>query len=130
MGVTINMVPKDGGNSFTTYAFGRWGDVHTASDNLTAALRAQVLTPTLPLNVYDSALSVGGPIKRDKVWFYTTGRLANSRVQVAGVYFNKTQGTPVYTPDLTRPAYYEEPLRSGAGRLTWQASERNKLSVY
>ena len=31
------------------------------------------------------------------------------------MYFNKTQGTPFYTPDLDRPAYRKEWLKSQAG---------------
>ena len=38
------------------------------------------------------------------------------------MFFNTTQGTPFYTPDLDRPAYREEWFRSHGGRLTWQAS--------
>jgi hypothetical protein len=60
------------------------------SDNLTDELRARGLaTSNTALAVYDSALSAGGRIKRDKARFYTTARLAGARVQ-----FNRTQGTP------------------------------------
>jgi hypothetical protein len=47
-----------------------------------------------------------------------------------GLYFNKTIGTPFYTPDLDRPAYRAEWLKSVGNRLTWQVSEKNKVSVF
>ena len=48
----------------------------------------------------------------------------------AGDYFNKTQGTPLYTPDLDRPAFRKEWLKSQAGRLTWQVSPKNKVNAF
>lgn len=53
-----------------------------------------------------------------------------SRQLVPDLYFNKTQGTPLYTPDLDRPAYRKEGLATIGGRLTWQASQRNKVSAF
>ena len=49
--------------------------------------------------------------------------------QLPGVYFNKTKGTAFYTPDLSQPAYFLEWLQSGGSRVTWQASNKNKVSV-
>ena len=60
----------------------------------------------------------------------TMARASGSRNEVAGIYFNKTRGTPFYTPDLDRPAYRKEWLKSVAGRLTWQASQRNKVNLF
>lgn len=47
-----------------------------------------------------------------------------------GGFYNKTQGTPFYTPDPSRPAYTENTLNSHAVRLTWQASQKNKFGFF
>jgi hypothetical protein len=56
--------------------------------------------------------------------------MAGNENTVAGLYFNKTQGTPFYTQDLSRPAYRKEWLRGASGRVTWQAAEKNKISGF
>ncbi len=75
-------------------------------------------------------MTEGGPVKRNRLWFFAAARANGSQNEVAGIYFNKTRGTPFYTPDLDRPAYRKEWLKSIAGRLTWQASQRNKVNVF
>ena len=130
-GVVINMIPKDGGNSFSTYVYGVFGNDALQANNLDAELIARGVTTTnSAIYVYDTAVSVGGPFKKDRLWFYATGRMADGKIQVPGVYFNATQGTPFYTPNLEEPAYRREYLRSGALRLSWQASEKNRVTSY
>ena len=132
-GVVIDMIPKEGGNLLSGLVHGNFGNDSMQSNNLTDDLRARGITTTNEaIRIYDTALSVGGPIRRDKVWFYATGRLSGSKINVPGIFFNATQGDPClcYTPDMNRPAYRQEWLKSGAVRLTWQASERNKVSFY
>jgi hypothetical protein len=73
---------------------------------------------------------VGGPIRKDKLWFFAATRFTGSKNQVPGVYFNATQGTPIYTPDLNRPAFRKEWLESQALRVTWQVSPKNKINGF
>ena len=49
-----------------------------------------------------------------------------------GPFFNTSIGSPTfeYTPDESRKAYRTEWMRSVGGRITWQASERNKIGVF
>ena len=42
---------------------------------------------------------MGGPIKKDRLWFFTAHRWWGSQEYAPGNFYNKTQGTPVYTPD-------------------------------
>ena len=75
------------------------------SDNLTDELRARGLdSVNKVLYLFDVDGSVGGPISRDRLWFFTAHRVSGNQNQVAGIFFNKTQGTPFYTPDSDRPA--------------------------
>jgi hypothetical protein len=127
-GIVMNMVPKTGSNIFETNASFLGTKDSLQSDNLTADLRARGLTSTAKvLHLYDGNVSVGGPIKQDKLWFFTAGRLAGNQNSVVGVYFNATPHSPFYTSDLSRPGYRKEYIQSLGGRLTWQATQKTKV---
>jgi hypothetical protein len=55
--------------------------------------------------IWDLGGSLGGPIKKDTLWFMTAHRSWGAQEYAAGNYFNATHGTLFYTPDLSRPAY-------------------------
>jgi hypothetical protein len=130
-GVSINMIPKEGGNALNFELSGTFANHHLQSENLDDTLRDRGLTTTSKvLALYDVNVTAGGPIKKDRLWFFLATRFLGNKNQVPGVYFNETQGTPLYTPDLDRPSYRKEWLRSQGGRLTWQASPKNKVSVF
>lgn len=127
-GTLTNMVPKEGGNSFRATVAGMFTDDSLQSNNLTSDLRAQGLTTVDKiLNMHDASGTLGGRIVRDKLWFFTGHRRWGNRNQIAGVFWNATQGTPFYTPDPDRPADRLEYYQSHAFRFTWQASPRNKV---
>ena len=99
--------------------------------NLTDELRDRGLTTSQELDyIYDYGISVGGPIKKDKIWFFTSFRRWGTNNFIPGVYWNKTQGTLSYTPDLDRPSSQYEWNRSNAVRVTWQVSAKNKLNLF
>ena len=100
-------------------------------DNLNDRLRERgVRTPGKVLRAYDVNVPFGGPIVRDRLWFFVSTRFQGTKNQVPGQFFNKTQGTPFFTPDLDRPQFRKDWLKSQAVRLTWQISERNKLAGF
>jgi hypothetical protein len=126
-----NVVPREGANRFGFDASGTFTNQHLQSDNLTDELRARGVTANNKvLTFYDASATFGGPIKKDRLWFFTATRASRNKNTVVGLYFNKTIGTPFYTPDLDRPAYRAEWLKSIGNRLTWQVSEKNKVSVF
>jgi hypothetical protein len=74
-GVNLNVVPKDGGNRFSLSTNNSYTDKSLQGSNLDDALRARGVTTGVPTKqVYDYGLGVGGPIKKDKLWFYTAHR--------------------------------------------------------
>ena len=79
--------------------------------------------------LYDLGGGMGGPIKKDKLWFSFGQRWFTTRSYLPGNYFNKLQGTLFYEPDLSRPAYTEDYYRETSLRATWQVSQRNKLNL-
>jgi hypothetical protein len=128
-GTVTNMVPKEGGNAFRGEVYGLFSGSKLQMANLTDELRARGLTTTNEVvRVWDAMFTLGGPIKRDKIWFFALFREWGTEGQGAGKFWNLTQGTMFYTPDLSRPATGSEWYESKAVRVTWQASQRNKFN--
>ena len=128
-GVVANMVPKEGGNNFRGQASGLFSGSKLQMSNLTDDLRARGLTTTNEVvRVWDATFTLGGPIKRDKIWFLGLFREWGTEGQGAGKFWNLTQGTMFYTPDPARPATGTEWYESKAVRITWQASPKNKFN--
>lgn len=130
-GALVNLIPREGGNQLRGSLFGLWTGKRLSGSNLDARLRARGLTTESKiLEIYDATVTLGGAIVRDKLWFYTAHREWGNRHQMAGVFWNATQGTPFWTPDPNRPADRYQWYESHLGRITWQASARNKLNYF
>jgi hypothetical protein len=139
-GLNANMVPKDGGNQFHGSFNAEGTNNHFQSDNLNDELRLRGLTRTNSVRkIYDVGAGFGGPIKQDKLWFYTAARSWGSIEQLAGVFFNANQSAlsprnlsasnpPVYRADLSRPAFYDRYTKDASLRLTYQATEKQKFA--
>lgn len=129
-GLNVNMVPKDGGNRFSGSTLIEYADSSFQGSNLSQALRDRGLTRTNRLReLYDAGIGVGGPLKQDKLWFFAAGRGWGSQEELAGVFFNRLQGTLFYEEDPTRPGYYDNYVKDANVRLTWQATSRQKVSL-
>jgi hypothetical protein len=142
-GVVVNIIPKEGSNTFRTTVGGTFANNSLESDNLDDELRQRGLTTsTKTQKLFDANVSVGGPIKRDRLWFFGTVRTWGFARQGAGVYWNKTQDqflTPAdaaakvvkWTPYVDRPldnySGRKEWYDSGLARITWQVSQKNKF---
>ena len=130
-GPLFNMVPRSGGNTYNGGLSGYYSGHSLQSDNLSDELRARGLTTVNKvLKVYDETVTFGGPVKRDKVWFFGSLREWGNAKSDAGLWWNKTQGTPFYTPDLNHPSDRTNWFESEAMRVTWQASKINKVSGF
>ena len=128
---TFDMVPKEGGNTFSGLIYGHYSGSGLQGSNLTDSLRARGLTTSSQVDyLYDSAGTLGGPISQDKLWFFTSHRVSGSKVFQSNIFYNSTQGTPFYTPDRSRPGFSNDLFRANSLRLTWQVSPRNKINVF
>jgi len=127
----VNYIPKSGGNTVTAMMSGTISGSGLQSGNLTDALRARGLNSVNQLDYIRSIDgSIGGPLKQDKLWYFAAARYTTSKNQLAAIYFNKTQGTLFYTPDLSRPGYRDDELAAGTFRLTWQATQKDKFNFH
>src|SRR5687767_11783691 len=121
-GLRINSTPKDGGNTFsgTFFAYGAGGGLQ--ADNRTdamksgpAAIAQQEIAYTWQVNP-----SFGGPVKRNKLWFYFTYKYEDFKNYVAGTTF----------ADGSRAFRQSQGNYSAVTRLTYQASSRDKIRFY
>ena len=130
-GITVNGIPREGGNTFRGGAAGLFSNGRMQGNNFTDKLRARGLTNVNTVkHIYDSSATLGGPIFRDRVWFFSGWRRWGNRNDIAGTFHNLTPGTPFYTPDYSQPAQRFEWYNSYATRTTWQASQKNKIAVF
>ena len=127
-GVQVNAVPKDGGNQFSVFFTGEYADENMKSGNVTDALLARGLaTQPGTRRVYDSGIGVGGPILRDRLWFYSANRWSAATRFNVGRFLNASPDPLFFVPGA--PTYAEETISDNGLRLTWQVSDRHKVTV-
>ena len=133
-GPEINVVPRTGGNTFSGQMFVAGANGSMQSDNFTQELKGAGLRAPSELDkVWDVNAGVGGPIMRDRLWFFGTARTQGSYVSITDTFFNLNQGDPTkwtYQPDLSRQSYTDGVWKNTSLRLTWQATPRNKFTVF
>jgi hypothetical protein len=129
-GVLINTIPKDGGNELKLYTVGSGTGPSLQGNNIGADSRAYGITEVAGIkHVYEFAAGLGGPIVKDKVWFYAANWWQGSGEYSPGVYFNATQHTSFfYTPDRSQRKYTTYDIRDHSGRVTWQATSKQKIA--
>ena len=159
-GVQINYVPRDGGNTFRGLMFYSGANGSMQDTNYTTGTRdASGCSPSDSLFcrglttqpgalkvVYDFNPGYGGPIKRDKLWFFGSARWTKAENYVPNNYPNRNfipgQTSPTllnattltYAPDQTQPIFT---TLGGGGyfweqtmRLSWQMDQKNKFGLY
>jgi hypothetical protein len=118
-GVRANMIPRDGGNTFHGSLFTSAANKGFQSDNSSEA-RAQGLAAPDSLNkVWDVNVSQGGPIRRDRLWFFAAYRDWGVYQYIANSFFKDGSQT-----------IDDANIRSGLLRLTSQLGAKNKVAAY
>ena len=129
-GVQLVAISKDGANKFSSLFSGSYDNNHMQGDNLNDELRNRGVTSNAKVKrVYDWGIGVGGPIRRDRVWFYGASRWWGAQEYQPNAYFNASPNRLLYTPDLSRPAYLNQYNQDFGVRLTWQMTSKQKLTV-
>jgi hypothetical protein len=118
-GVRINMIPKEGGNRFSGDFLGMYSNEHFRSENNDADLKARGLTVAPSLRgIYDFNGGIGGPLVKNRVWFFHSTRRWGAANYIANQFF-----------DNGDPAFDRSKLQGYTTRLTIQVNPKNKLSV-
>jgi carboxypeptidase family protein len=119
-GVRMNMIPKDGGNTFSGAMYFGTTEKGWQADNLTPELRAKGLTLATGVeHIRDYNPAFGGPIMRNKLWFFSSFRYMSVNEHVANSYL----------PDGS-PAVVDQFINIPLVRLTGQLTPKNKLSAF
>ena len=82
---------------------------------------------------YDTNIAVGGPILRDRVWFYGNSRAIGTYQEQQNLYVNQNAGDPnAWTwVKADSPSVRNATSKTlNAVRLTWQATQKNKFGFY
>ena len=128
-GAQVNSIPKNGANRFSGSVFLAGTGSGLQSNNLDDNLRSQGLTTVNSVKkVYDINGAVGGPILKDRVWFFASARHWGTTTHVANLYADANTSDFIYTPDLTKPIEPVENDKGGGGRVTLQASSKDKFT--
>ncbi|NIP22258.1 MAG: TonB-dependent receptor [Phycisphaerae bacterium] len=109
LGAIVNVVTYSGGNDFQWNAFGYLTNSNLASDARFGLLDANVDA----FATYDFGLSVGGPVIRDKLWYFMAYNASfdNQDIEVPGFGFQEDRRTS----------------HMFAGKLSWQATDRTDV---
>ena len=119
-GIRINMIPKDGGNAFHGGLFVSGSEHRLQASNLSDNLTKRGMLAVNGLDsIYDVNFSMGGPIDTDRLWFFGTVRRWSANNLIANTF--SLDGSQ---------AIDDNRLTSVLGRVTWQASRRNKFAFY
>ena len=133
-GPALNIIPRTGGNEFRGTVFTSNAGEWSQGSNLDDRLRAAGITenPAL-IKSWDTSFSMGGPILRDRLWFFGTARTFGNHTDNAGLYGNLFVGDAskwVWEKDLETKSRSANDKKVGAIRLTGQLTPRNKLGFY
>jgi hypothetical protein len=119
-GVRLNMIPREGGNRFAgdfkaAYRPGEWQSQNITARHLARGLRVGNATD----RIVDFTFAQGGPLKRDKLWFFGSARYFSVNNFIAGTFFDDgTQGID------------DQYIKQGLLRATWQVTPKTKFSAY
>ncbi len=116
-GVQSQFIAKSGGNQFNGEYYLDWYNNALQGSNIPDAVIARGIRPHSNEmdKYYDTAINVGGPIKRDKLWWFGTYRTQKNAVAQPQFQFDKTFDTKLWNP---------------VAKGTWQASQNNKFIGY
>ena len=118
-GVQINMIPRDGGNQFRGTLFASGGNSSFQSNNLDDELRELgFLAQNRVDSIYDVNATYGGPIRRNKLWFFATYRRWSANNFLGNTF--DSEG---------RQAVDDQRISDGTVRFTWQAAARHKFAL-
>jgi len=131
-GPVMNLVPRAGGNQFRGTAFYNNAGDWSRGDNITDELRAVGINETPGIiAAYDASFSYGGPVKRDRLWFYGSARQLNTQTAVEGIVANANAGDLSrwdWIRDDSLPARQTQGRKMFIGRATAQITDTHRIN--
>lgn len=119
-GIRVNMIPKEGGNTFSGLAYAGLTPSSFVSVNLPPELQNRGLRGGESVrHVHDLSFAPGGRLVRDKLWFFGSAR-----------WLKTTQLTANTVQDNGEQGENNDYIANALLRLTWQVSPGNKIGAW
>ena len=131
-GVIMNAIPRSGGNRFSASALANGSGPSLQGSNVTTRLQSRGLAgaSTTLKKLYDLNGAVGGPIKRDKVWFFVTSRYFTNEYFLASRFYAQDPTAVRHQDDPAHQAFGGTYTYDNNGRITWAINDKQKLSTW
>jgi hypothetical protein len=132
-GPQMTVVPKSGGNNISGSFFISGINQSMQGNNFDAAQLSVLSAPAKTLLLRDYQVSVGGPVFKDRMWYFFNHRRVDAADAQPGIFANKNAGLAnawTYVPDFSRQGRIDQRRSILALRLTMQLTPKNKLSVF
>jgi hypothetical protein len=119
-GLRINMIPKEGGNRVSGQVFvggtsGSWQGNNISQALIDRGLRAGDRVD----HISDYTFALGGPVRQDRLWYFTTmRRIATNEIVANNFYKDGRQGME------------DQWIYNLMVRLTWQMNQKTKITSY
>jgi hypothetical protein len=122
-GVQSQFIARSGGNQFNGEYYVDWYNNSLQGSNIPDEYTVPTAFRNSPIRphsneidrYYDTAINVGGPIKRDKIWWFGTYRTQFNAIQQPNFQFDKT---------------FDTKLWNAVGKGTYQINQKHKLVGY
>ena len=116
-GVQYQSIAKSGGNRFSGEYYGDFNNNAMQASNIPDAVIARGIRAHSNEieRYYDTSISAGGPIKRDRLWWFGSYRRQKVAVAQPQFQFDKTSDLTLWNP---------------VAKGTWQINPKNKLIGY
>ena len=101
----MTVIPKSGGNMFTGTLFLSGFNDKMQGNNYDDKQLSVLGRARQALLLRDYQVSVGGPVKKDRMWFFFNYRAVDAADAQPGIFANKNAGDPTkwtYEPDFSR----------------------------
>ena len=130
-GVRVNVIPREGGNAFHGTFFANGANAAMARSNYDSNLKAQGLaSPTGFDKLVDESAGFGGPILKDRLWFYYAERYRDNDSSTGVDFYSINPLQTTYNPNLSKALHQGGFDFDDQIRLTSQLTPRNKVSVF
>ena len=122
-GVQSQFIAKSGGNQFNGEYYLDWYNNSLQGSNIPDEYTVPTAFNNSPIRAhsneidryYDTAINVGGPIKKDKIWWFGTYRTQFNAIQQPNFQFDKT---------------FDTKLWNAVGKGTYQVNQKHKIVGY
>ena len=134
-GVRMNMIPKEGSNTFSGGFYGNFGHSSWLANNVDQDLIDRGITggkdgAFAADETWQIGPALGGPVVRDRLWFYLSYTYRRASFFPSALFNSADTSSFTYVPNVDDPTLEKSNTQEATGRLTWQATARDKVQAF